>query len=73
MSMITAVQIRMARAALDWSQADLARASGVPLNTIWRVERKQTRPRRATLDALRAALESAGVRWTDAGGVEPAG
>ena len=36
---VTPLQIRAARALLDWTQIDLAKAAGYSTTTIWRVER----------------------------------
>ena len=36
---VTPLQIRAARALLDWTQIDLAKATGYSTTTIWRVER----------------------------------
>ncbi|PWL19735.1 transcriptional regulator [Falsochrobactrum shanghaiense] len=50
----------MARAAIGWGVRDLAREAGVSVDTISRLERgEELQPR--TIDAIRAALESAGV------------
>jgi transcriptional regulator with XRE-family HTH domain len=67
-------QCRMARAALDWSQQDLANASGVSARTVIRYEAgEQVLP--ARVQALRHALEAKGVLFIDnghlAGGVVP--
>lgn len=67
-------QCRMARAALDWSQDDLAKASGVSWRTISRFEAGETiLPGR--VQGLRHALEAKGVLFIDnghlAGGVIP--
>jgi len=67
-------QCRMARAALDWSQSDLAAASGVSWRTISRFEAGEPiLP--ARVKALRHALEAEGVLFIDsgrlAGGVIP--
>jgi predicted transcriptional regulator len=64
---ITSEQIKAARALLRWSQGDLARASRVSLPSIKRLE---TIPgplaaRESTIDALRVALEAAGVEFTN--------
>jgi predicted transcriptional regulator len=55
--------VKAARAMLGWSQADLAAASGVSLPTIARLEAEDgdLGGRASTGDAIRAALESAGV------------
>jgi transcriptional regulator with XRE-family HTH domain len=69
--LITSEQIRAARALLRWEQRNLAEASGVSLPSIKRLETSpgnlSAQPR--TIDALRAALEAAGVEFTN--GDEP--
>jgi len=69
-------QCRMARAALDWTQRDLAAASGVSWRTILRFETGEpVMP--ARVKALRHAFEAEGVLFIDngrmAGGVIPPG
>lgn len=64
---ITSELIRAARALLRWEQKDLAAASGVSLPSIKRLE---TQPgllaaQDRTVAALRAALELAGVEFTN--------
>jgi len=61
----------MARAALGWNMKDLAERSAVSANTIDLFENGRNAPIPATRWALRRALEAAGVRFTDSGGVEP--
>jgi len=66
--MLTAAQIRAARALLGWSQPALAKESGVSLPTIVRME-SQLGPGRssaANVDAVRRALEKAGVLFLEA-------
>lgn len=66
--MLTSAQIRAALALLGWSQPALAKASGVSLPTIVRME-GQVGPGRssaANLDAVRRALEGAGVMFIEA-------
>jgi transcriptional regulator with XRE-family HTH domain len=58
---LTADQIRAARALLDWSQPKLAEASGLSLPTIRRME-GPIGPGRSS-----AALDEAGVIFLDAG------
>jgi transcriptional regulator with XRE-family HTH domain len=70
---LTAAQIRAARALLGWRQLDLAKASGVSEVSIKNIERGRTDPRRSTMLALQQALEKAGVEiiepsQTSAGG-----
>ncbi len=49
------VQIKMARAALDWTVRDLAAKSGVTANTINRIENGAD-AKASTLEAIRQAL-----------------
>ena len=60
-------QVKAARALLGWSQKDLAGASGVSEATIKRLEAGQgdLGGRQATVDAIRAALESGGIEFTN--------
>ena len=60
------VQCRMARAALDWSQGDLANASGVSARTVIRFEAGES-VLPARVSALRQALEGEGVLFIDSG------
>ncbi len=71
---ITAAQLRAARALLGLSQADLARRAGVSVPTLKRCEtdsEKAPNVSEATRDQIVAALEAAGVEFTngDAPGV----
>ena len=71
--MLTSEQIRAARAMLRIEQTDLASLAGVSLETIKRIERKPGRisALAATLDAIRAALEAAGVIFVEENGEGP--
>lgn len=71
---ISAAQVRAGRALLAWSQDQLVQASGVPKRTLARLELGEGDPQRRTMDAIRAALEAAGVEFTngDAPGVKMA-
>lgn len=55
----------MARAALNWSLRELAEAAGVHRNTISNFETGKYAGDPATTDAIRAALETAGVEFTN--------
>jgi transcriptional regulator with XRE-family HTH domain len=66
--MIVREQCRAARALLDWSQQDLADKAGVGVVTVRQLEAGTHEPRRATLDVIRRALESAGVEFIDENG-----
>ena len=63
---MTPAQCRMARAAVQMGVRELADAAKVSTNTITRFERgEELLPR--TLDAIRRALEDAGVKFLNAG------
>lgn len=67
--MILAAQIRAARGILGWSQTALAKKAGLSLPTIKRME-GEIGPDRSTVenvDAVVAALEGAGVEFTNGG------
>jgi len=65
-----AIQSRMARAALGWGVRQLAAAARVSPDTIARLERGETLYPR-TLDAIRMALETAGVDFIAENGGGP--
>ncbi len=67
--MITAAQIRMARAALDWTVRDLADKAEVAPTTVNRIERGRAAPNRSTQAVLQRALEAAGIEFLDGDGV----
>jgi transcriptional regulator with XRE-family HTH domain len=69
--MITAAQCRAARGLLGWSQLDLAKLAGVGVVTIHQLESNASQPRRATVDVVRRAFESAGVEFIDKNGGGP--
>ena len=61
----TPAQCRAARALLNWSQADLAQASGVATKTIADFEREERTPYDRTLAELREAFDIAAVEFTN--------
>jgi predicted transcriptional regulator len=67
---MTPVQIRMARAALGFGVRDLAEKAGVTANTITRIENGAD-AKQSTIDAIRTALERAGVEFLDEDGGGP--
>lgn len=71
--MITGAQIRAARALLRWSGEEISRRSGVSLPTIKRLEQYDGVPpsRSQTLEAIRIALETAGVEFLGAPNQSP--
>ncbi len=68
--MMTAAQLRMARAALGWSVRDLAAKAQVNANTITRIENGAD-ALAGTLARIRATLEEAGVVFLPGNGHEP--
>ncbi len=60
---ITPGQVRAARGLLGWTLEQLITASGVPKSTLIRFENATVTPRRSTTEAIRAALEAAGVQF----------
>lgn len=72
-AMITAGQIRAARALIGWKQSDLASASGISEISIKNIERGATDPRSSTLDAIQKAFTKAGVVFLDPGDVRDGG
>jgi predicted transcriptional regulator len=71
--MITAGQIRAARALIGWKQTDLARAAGVSEIAIKKIERGAVDPRASTLEALQRAFEKAGVVFLEPGDIRDGG
>ncbi len=60
--MLTPEQSRAARGWLDWSQEDLAKRANVSLSTVRDFEKGRRVPISNNLDALRRAIEAAGVQ-----------
>ena len=65
---MTPPQCRAARALLAWSQTDLEQAAKVARKTIADFEGGVRAPMPATLAAIRAALEAAGVEFISENG-----
>ncbi len=63
MSEISPAQCRSARATLEWSQDQLEVASKVSRKTIADFERGIRKPYGRTMDAIKDALEQAGVEF----------
>ena len=68
---ISPPQVRAARALLGWGREKLAAGSGISRRSLERVENEEGSQRRATVEAIRATLEAAGVEFItgDAPGV----
>lgn len=60
---ITPPQCRAARALLNWSQTQLEASSRVAKKTIADFEREARSPYPRTIEAIRTALETAGVEF----------
>ena len=63
LSRMTPAQCRAARALIPWKQTDLAAHSRVSVRAIRHFEAGERQPIPATLAAIRAALEAAGVEF----------
>jgi transcriptional regulator with XRE-family HTH domain len=63
-------QIRAARALLGWSQSRLARAAGIGLATLQRIEQSEgvVKGNFTTVVKIQKALENAGISFSDDGG-----
>jgi transcriptional regulator with XRE-family HTH domain len=69
--MLTPAQSRAARALINWSQPQLAEASGAGVSTIRDFETGKRTPIANNLAALRTALEAAGVEFIAENGGGP--
>uniref|UniRef100_A0A9E8CP76 Helix-turn-helix domain-containing protein n=1 Tax=Bosea sp. NBC_00436 TaxID=2969620 RepID=A0A9E8CP76_9HYPH len=58
---MTPAQCRAARGLIDWTQTRLAEAAGVSLSTVRDFETGKRQPLSANVQAMRAAIEAAGV------------
>jgi transcriptional regulator with XRE-family HTH domain len=63
-------QIRMARAALNWSVRDLAKKAGLTPNTVSRIE-NGAESFASSLQRIQAALEAGGVLFIEQNGGGP--
>jgi len=61
-----AIQVRAARAALKWKQAELARRAGISEPAINRLERGENEPRYSTFMSVLSAFREAGVVFDEA-------
>ena len=68
---VTSAQVRMARAALNWSVRDLAAAARIHRNTVTNIETGRYAGDAATLAAIVSALKRAGVEFIDENGGGP--
>jgi transcriptional regulator with XRE-family HTH domain len=72
-AMITAGQIRAARALIGWKQTELAAKSGISEISIKNIEREVTDPRSSTLAAIQTAFEKVGVVFLEPGDTRDGG
>lgn len=68
---MTPKQCRAARVLLDLTQTDTAKLAGLGLSTVVDFERARRVVSQAAIDAIRAALESAGVEFLAENGGGP--
>jgi transcriptional regulator with XRE-family HTH domain len=62
-SNLTPICCRMGRAALDWSQARLAREAHIAVGVVLQFEKGGSRPQRNNLREIVLAFENAGVEF----------
>ena len=65
---VTSAQVRMARAALNWTVRDLANATGLHRNTITNIETGRYGGDFVTLEKIAAVLKRAGIEFIDENG-----
>ncbi len=68
---VTSAQVRMARAALNWTVRDLAEAAKLHRNTITNIETGKYGGDEATLNAIATVLKRAGVEFIEENGGGP--
>jgi transcriptional regulator with XRE-family HTH domain len=64
---IKGIQVRAARALLNWSASDLARAAGVSLSTVQRTETGASEPVAVVKAAIVGALVAQGIEFVEGG------
>jgi transcriptional regulator with XRE-family HTH domain len=67
--MISASQLRAARALLNWSRDDLAAATGLHADALLKIEHGVSRPQRGTVDKIAGAFLEQGIIFTEDDGV----
>jgi predicted transcriptional regulator len=59
--LVMAMQVRAARAALKWKQAELAQRAGISEPAINRLERGESEPRYSTFASILSTFRKAGI------------
>ncbi len=67
--MIDPTQLRAARAMLNWKTTDLAKKTGLTVNTINSIEREVVHGRKDTMDKIQSVFEEAGLEFLPDSGV----
>ena len=68
---VTSAQVRMARAALNWTVRDLAEATGLHRNTVTNIEVGRYTGDARSLELIASILKKAGVEFIDENGGGP--
>jgi len=68
---VTSAQLRMARAALNWTVRDLAEATGLHRNTIHNIEIGRFAGDQQTLATIEKVLNKAGIEFIEENGGGP--
>ena len=68
---MTSAQLRMARAALNWTVRDLAEATGLHRNTITNIEVGRYAGDPKSLEKIEAVLRKAGIEFINENGGGP--
>ena len=68
---VTSAQIRMARAALNWTVRDLAEAADLHRNTISNIETGKYAGDQVTLETIASVMRRAGVEFIEENGGGP--
>jgi DNA-binding XRE family transcriptional regulator len=68
---VTSAQVRMARAALNWTVRDLAEATGLHRNTINNIEVGRYAGDPKTLETIAQTFKAAGVEFIEENGGGP--
>jgi len=68
---VTSAQVRMARAALNWTVRDLAEAANLHRNTVSNIETGKYAGDPATLNTIESVLKRAGIEFIDENGGGP--